>query len=79
MTTLPVPVPAYIPGLQIYKYKLGRHLGQGRFGQVWLAEDCALGRQYAVKLLNPGVPIDERLKEGQIGNLLQHNNLVHVY
>jgi serine/threonine protein kinase len=74
-----LPVPAYTPGLQIYKYKLGRFLGQGQFGQVWLAEDRALMRQYAVKILNPGVPVDERLQEGRIGNLLEHNNLVHVY
>lgn len=78
MTTT-LPVPAYAPGVQLYKYRLNKHLGQGQFGQVWLAEDRALRREYAVKILNPGVPVDERLKEGQVGNVLQHNNLVHVY
>lgn len=76
-TTLPVPV--YGPGNQLYKYNLVSRLGQGQFGQVWLANDLALQRQYAVKILNPGVPVDQRLREAQIGHRLQHNNLVHVY
>ena len=77
MTALPVPV--YAPNSQVYKYNLVSPLGRGQFGQVWLANDLALQRQYAVKILNPGVPVDQRLREAQLGNRLQHENLVHIY
>jgi Serine/threonine protein kinase len=74
-----LPVPAYTPGAQLYKYNLVSLLGQGHFGQVWLANDLALQRQYAVKILNPGTPVDQRLREAQIGHTLDHNNLVRVH
>ncbi|GLS16986.1 hypothetical protein GCM10007874_00010 [Labrys miyagiensis] len=54
-------------------------IGRGSFGEVWLALDVALQRQFAVKILKPGVSVDERLREAQIGNLLSHNNLVHIH
>lgn len=66
-------------GMQLYKYQLVSKIGQGGFGEVWLAHDHALQRQYAVKILKPGISVDERLREAQIGNRLSHNNLVHVH
>lgn len=66
-------------GMQLYKYQLISKIGQGSFGEVWLAHDHALQRQYAVKILKPGVSVDERLREAQIGNRLEHNNLVYVH
>lgn len=74
-----VPALAYAPGTQLYKYNLVSALGQGQFGQVWLSTDLAVQRQYAIKILNPGVPIDQRLREARIGNTLNHNNLVRVH
>jgi len=74
-----LPAPAYVPGIQIYKYNLVRKIGEGKFGQVWLANDLALQCQYAIKILNPGVPVDKRLREAQIGHALCHNNLVRVH
>jgi serine/threonine protein kinase len=76
---LPAPAPAIGPGTTIYKYRLISLIGQGQFGQVWLAHDLALGCEYAIKILKPGVPIDLRLREAQIGHRLRHNNLVHVH
>jgi serine/threonine protein kinase len=76
---LPAPTVAFGPGTKIYKYHLISLIGQGQFGQVWLAHDMALGCEYAIKILNPGVPIDFRLREAQIGHRLRHNNLVHVH
>lgn len=67
------------PGMQLYKYQLTSKIGQGSFGEVWLAQDLALQRQYAVKILKPGVSVDKRLNEAQIGNRLEHNNLVYVH
>jgi len=67
------------PGSQLYKYHLLTQIGQGTFGEVWLAIDRAINREYAIKILNPGLTVDERLKEARIGNLINHNNLVRVH
>ena len=64
---------------QIYKYELVRYIGGGNFGEVWLANDNALKTQCALKLLTQNTyTIDERLMEAQIGNRLQHNNVVNI-
>lgn len=73
------PMPVIGPGQTIYKYRLISLIGQGQFGQVWLAHDLALGCEYAIKILKPGVPVDFRLREAQIGHRLRHNNLVHIH
>ena len=74
----PVPI-ALAPGTQLYKYHLLTPIGHGQFGQVWQAIDRAINREYAIKILNPGISVDDRLKEARIGNLLTHNNLVRVH
>lgn len=64
---------------QIYKYKLKNKIGGGNFGQVWIAQDVALNNMFAVKLLDQSqYSIDERLLEAQIGNKLQHANVVNI-
>lgn len=70
---------AFAPGMQIYKYQLISKIGEGSFGEVWLANDAALQREFAIKLLKPMYTVDQRLREARIGNLLSHNNLVHVH
>ncbi|MBC7145939.1 MAG: serine/threonine protein kinase [Thioclava marina] len=67
------------PGMTLYKYRLVSKIGAGSFGEVWLAHDLAVQRDYAVKVLQPGISVDERLREAQIGNRLEHNNLVYVH
>lgn len=67
------------PGMMLYKYRLVSKIGAGSFGEVWLAHDLAVQREYAIKILQPGVSVDERLREAQIGNRLEHNNLVYVH
>lgn len=74
----PVPV-ALVPGMRLYKYQLVSRVGSGSFGEVWLARDVTVQRDYAIKILQPGVAIDERLREAQIGNRLSHNNLVYIH
>lgn len=74
----PTPV-SLTPGTDLYKYRLIRRIGAGSFGEVWLADDRSLQREFAVKILQPGVSVDERLREAQIGNRLEHNNLVNVH
>ncbi|NNH60333.1 serine/threonine protein kinase [Rhizobium laguerreae] len=77
MTQL-VPV-TLVPGMNLYKYRLISRIGAGSFGEVWLAHDLAVQREYAIKILQPGVSVDQRLREAQIGNRLEHNNLVYVH
>ncbi len=73
------PIPTLLPGMQVYKYKLQRRIGFGSFGEVWLANDNAVAHDYAIKILKPGVPVHERLREAHIGHSLTHNNLVRVH
>lgn len=70
---------ALTPGMNLYKYQLVHKIGSGSFGEVWLARDLAVQREYAIKILQPGVSVDERLREAQIGNRLEHNNLVCIH
>ena len=68
-----------VPGAQLYKYELLHRIGRGSFGEVWLAHDQAVNSSYAVKILDQGTPIDERLREAQIGHQLVSDNLVRVH
>jgi len=67
------------PGMQLYKYQLLSFVGAGNFGEVWQAIDMTLDRVYAIKILKPGISVDQRLSEAKIGNCLTHNNLVRVH
>lgn len=73
------PVAQLLPGMQLYKYQLRHRIGGGSFGEVWLAGDQAVGHDYAVKILRPGTPIHHRLREAQIGHVLNHDNVVRVH
>lgn len=67
-------------GEAIYKYELRNKIGGGEFGEVWLAIDRSIGTQVAIKLLDgKNVSVDERLIEAQIGNHLNHQNLIKVH
>lgn len=73
------PIATLLPGMQVYKYKLKHRIGTGSFGEVWLATDNGVGHDYAIKILHPGIPVNERLREAHIGHTLTHNNLVRVH
>ncbi len=54
-------------------------IGGGSFGVVWTAVDMTLKTDLAIKLLDQTqYSIDERLLEAQIGNRLQHANVVNI-
>jgi eukaryotic-like serine/threonine-protein kinase len=79
MTLAPVAMPI-TSGTTFYnKYQLMRPIGRGSFGEVWLAKDQAVDHEYAIKVLNAGVGIDQRLQEAQVGHSFTHNNLVRVH
>jgi serine/threonine protein kinase len=79
MSLAPVALPI-TNGTTFYnKYRLMRPIGRGAFGEVWLAQDQAVNHEYAIKVLNAGVGIDQRLREAQVGHAFTHNNLVRVH
>jgi serine/threonine protein kinase len=79
MSLAPAPMPI-TNGTTFYnKYRLARPIGRGSFGEVWLAQDQAVNHEYAIKILNVGIGIDQRLREAQVGHAFTHNNLVRVH
>ena len=73
------PPSLFSAGTHLYKYELIRQIGRGSFGEVWLVHEKALDREFALKILSPGMTVVPVLREAQIGNRLDHNNLVHVH
>ena len=73
------PTSQLLPGTTLYKYQLVRLIGRGSFGEVWLAFDQTVNHEYALKILEPGAPIVERLREARIGHRLDHPNVVRVH
>jgi len=69
---------------QLGQYRLGRLLGAGGMGEVYLAEHQLLKRPCAVKLIRPGEATDPRAlerfeREVRLTATLSHPNIVDVY
>lgn len=79
MNQAPVTLPLTNSAKFHNKYKWVSLIGCGSFGQVWLAQDQAINHEYAVKILDAGIGIDQRLREAQVGHAFIHNNLVRVH
>ena len=65
-------------------YRLLQTLGRGGMGQVWLAEDLALPRKVAIKLLAREHDTDEQaverlLREARAAASVDHPNVVTIY
>ncbi len=74
----------FVPGARLDGYELVSLLGLGGMGQVWLAQDVALGRKVALKLLPPELTSDAlRLarfeQEARAVSALSHPNICHIY
>jgi tetratricopeptide (TPR) repeat protein len=72
------------PVPRIGDYRLGRRIGSGGMGAVFLAHDEALGRPAAVKILGPdflgtGERSERFLREARAVARLSHPNVVDVY
>ncbi|MEP6788350.1 MAG: protein kinase [Acidobacteriota bacterium] len=68
----------------ISQYRLGRKIGAGGMGEVFLAEDTKLGRRVAIKFLNAERSRDETnlqrfVKEAKTASSLNHPNILIIH
>jgi len=73
-----------LAGRELGDYRILRRLGTGGMAEVYLAEQCSLGRQVALKVLNHALAIDasyvERFQnEARAAASLVHPNIVQIY
>ncbi len=79
-TVVPVRLDAVLEG----KWKLERKIGEGGMGSVYLAQDLALDRPVAVKILTSALMGDPEVvsrfeREARLTASLEHPNIVPVY
>jgi len=71
-------------GMHLGPYRLVRRIGHGAMGVVWLAEDEALDRRVALKVLAPHMTVDHEAiwrfgQEASAAARLSHPNIVGVH
>lgn len=71
--------PPQIPG-----YRLERALGQGGMATAWLASQLSLGREVALKVLDPALAADQAfverfLREARVLAALRHRHIVAIH
>jgi serine/threonine protein kinase len=64
---------------QIGRFQVGRLLGSGNQGKVYLCHDSELERRVAIKLLNNALPQTSFRDEARTMSRLQHPNIVTIY
>jgi serine/threonine-protein kinase len=69
---------------QLGQYRLGRRIGSGGMGEVYLAEHRLLKRPCALKLIRPGAAADPKAlerfeREVRLTATLSHSNIIDVY
>jgi hypothetical protein len=66
------------------RFVLKRRIGQGGMGVIYLAAHRRLSRQFAIKLLLPGLAHDDQamarfLREARAASAVDHQNLLSIY
>ena len=83
-STVMIPMAGIRPGMKVAGYEIIRRLGAGGMGEVWLANQTAMGRKVALKILSPALTSDQDfvnrfLKEIQTAAKLEHTNIVTAF
>ncbi len=81
---LPDSLPAQLASATLGEYQVVGELGHGGMASVFLAEDLALGRQVAIKVMTPGLEAtagmaDRFLQEARTAAQLSHPNIIPIY
>ncbi len=72
------------PGVALGRYRLTRELGRGGMALVWLAQDVELRRPVALKILRPGLALEQRhvdrfRREALAIAKLRHPGIVQIH
>ncbi len=81
---MPDPIRTLLEQAVAGRYAIGRELGRGGMGAVFLAQDLALDREVAIKVLPPELAVQPVLRErfvreARLAASLSHPNIVHVH
>ncbi len=81
---LPDALQAQLAAATLGEYQVLGELGRGGMASVFLAEDLALGRQVAIKVMTPGLETtagmaDRFLQEARTAAQLSHPNIIPIY
>ncbi|MFT5285232.1 MAG: serine/threonine protein kinase [Planctomycetota bacterium] len=84
LANAPAATGALVPGAQLDGYRLIREIGRGGMATVWLAEEEALKRPIALKLLRPTLALEQRhidrfRREGLAVARLNHPHIVKIH
>ncbi|MCA8941350.1 MAG: serine/threonine protein kinase [Planctomycetes bacterium] len=84
MASPPSRIDPLVPGAEFGQYRLEREVGRGGMALVWLARDTKLGRPVALKLLRPGLALEQRHvdrfeREARAIAKLHHPHIVEVH
>lgn len=64
----------------IYKFELVKRLGNGSFGEVWLAKDTTIDKEVALKILPSDFKsVVKKLEEAKNGKKVSHKNLLEIF
>ncbi|HEY4220307.1 MAG TPA: serine/threonine-protein kinase [Myxococcota bacterium] len=66
-----------VPGTRLGRYQLGRELGRGAMGMVFLAEDTLLKQELCVKVLHPALSRDAEAVERFNREIVLARRIVH--
>ncbi|MBL9080058.1 MAG: serine/threonine protein kinase [Planctomycetes bacterium] len=73
-----------MPGLQLDHYRLEHEIGRGGMALVWLAHDTKLRRPVALKIMRPGLALEQRhvdrfRREALAVASLKHPHIVQIH